>query len=142
MKKKTESPQATEQGLDADISDKLNDKQRKIIPLIISLGNIDRACHEAGIARATFYLWLKDDNFVMELRGQQETVYNRILIELHGLLGKAIDVYRDLLDCDDDSLRFKTSTAVIENTIKLTEQKELKDRLDKLEEAVEDKVRR
>jgi hypothetical protein len=117
----------------------LNDKQRKLVPLVISLGNIDKACRAAGVARATFYLWLKDVSFVAELRAQQETVYNRILIELHGLLGKSIEVYRELLDCDDDSLRFKTATAVIENTIKLTEQKELKDRLDKIEETLESK---
>ena len=127
MKKKDENLQA------------LNDKQRKLVPLVISLGNVDKACQEAGIARATFYLWLKDENFVAELRAQQETVYNRILIELHGLLSKSIDVYRELLDGEDDSLRFRTATAVIENTVKLTEQKELKDRLDKIEEIMESK---
>jgi cation transport regulator ChaB len=129
----------TEIQLPEIVSEKLNDKQRQLIPLIISFGNIEKACKKAEVGRATFYLWLKDNNFVMELRAQQETIYNQAIIGLQMLLNKAIEVYQALLDSKDDALRFRAASAVIENTIKLTEQKELKDRLDKIEEALERK---
>lgn len=117
----------------------LSPNQKKLIPLIIKLGNIDQACKSAKISRQTYYDWLKDDEFSQELKAQQDFVYNSALDELKSLNTDAVKVYRDLLNSEDEGIKFRTASAIIDYTHKLIEGKELKERIEALEQSLEDK---
>lgn len=112
----------------------LNRKQKKLIPLIINCENIDQACKQAQISRQTYYDWLKDKEFNKELKKQQDSIYKNALIELKNLNTVAIKVYRDLLDSNDESIKFRTASAILELTNKLIENKEIKEKLETIED--------
>jgi len=117
----------------------LNAKQKKLIPLIIKLGSIDQACKKTDISRHTYYDWLKDKEFAQELKLQQDQIYNSALIELNNLVGDAVNTYRELLSSDDESIKFRAASAILENRLKLVESKELKERIEALEVLAQEK---
>lgn len=119
----------------------LNTKQSQLIPLIIKLGNIDKACKDAKIDRKTYYNWLENEEFAKELKKQQDFVYNSALSELKNLNTDAVSKYRELLNCQDKSIEFRTASAIIDYTNKLIEGKELKERIEALEQAIEEQVK-
>jgi len=119
----------------------LTAKQARLIALIIETGNITKACSKAKIERNTYYTWLKDEEFAAELKTQQDNLYNNALMELRSLFNSAVDTYKDLLSSEDESIKFRTATAIIDNTVKLIESKELAGRIEALEKAVEQEHR-
>jgi len=119
----------------------LKPNQKKLIAKIIELGNVTEACKIVKIDRKTYYDWLKDDIFANELKKQQDAVYNSAIVELKSLNTKAVQVLNEFLDDKDanPNIRYRVACSVIENTVKLIESKELKERIEVLEKAVEDK---
>jgi len=117
----------------------LSNKQKKLIPLIIKLGKVEPACKKAGINKTTYYEWLKDEEFATELKTQQDQIYNSALIELNNLVGDAVSTYRELLNSEDESIKFRTASAILDNRLKLIESKELQERIEALEKTVENK---
>jgi len=117
----------------------LNTKQKQLITYIIEFGNITKACIKVKVERKTYYEWLKNEEFATELKLQQDNVYNNALIELKSLFNEAIDTYKVLLSSEDESIKFRTATAIIDNTVKLIENKELQERIEALEAATEEK---
>lgn len=117
----------------------LNTKQNKLIPLIIKLGNIDKACKEAQISRQTYYDWLENEEFASELKKQQDSFYNDALVELNNLVGDAVGTYRELLKSEDESIKFRAASAILENRLKLVESKDLQARIEAIEKAIENK---
>lgn len=118
----------------------LNAKQTQLIPLIIELGNIDKACKKAQIDRTTYYLWLKDEEFSTELKKQQDITYDAALTELNSLVSDAVSKYRELLDSKDESIKFRTASAILENRLKLVDSKNMMERIEAIEKAIESKV--
>lgn len=117
----------------------LNTKQKKLIPLIIKLGNIDKACQEAQVSRQTYYDWLENEEFNQELKAQQDFVYSSALEDLKSLNSDAVKVYRDLLNSEDESIKFRTASAIIDYTNKLIESKDYAARIEAIEKAIESK---
>ena len=117
----------------------LNAKQIKLIPLIIKYGNIEKACKEADIDRKTYYNWLENEEFAAELKKQQDSFYNDALVELNNLVGDAVNTYRELLNSEDESIKFRTASAILENRLKLVESKDLQARIEAIEKALENK---
>lgn len=115
----------------------LNAKQLKLIPLIIKLGNIEKACKEANIDRKTYYNWLENEEFAAELKKQQDSFYNDALVELNNLVGDAVGTYRELLQSEDESIKFRTASAILENRLKLIESKDHEARIKALEDGLE-----
>ena len=114
----------------------LNTKQNKLIPIIIKLGNIDKACKEAQISRQTYYDWLENEEFAAELKKQQDSFYNDALVELNNLVGEAVDTYRKLLRSEDESIKFRTASAILDNRFKLVESRDIQERIKALEESL------
>ena len=101
--------------------------------------SIEQACKKAGINKTTYYEWLKNEEFSTELKTQQENVYNAAIVELNNLVGDAVGTFRDLLNSEDESIKFRTASAILDNRFKLVESKELQERIEALEKAVENK---
>ena len=114
-------------GRNKQLSD-LSQKQIKLIPLLITTGNIEKACSEAGISRNTYYLWIKDDDFKDELRSQMEGAYFDNVNGLKGLTCKAINVLGDLLNSDDEQVKVKVATTILDKATRLIDDLERKER--------------
>jgi len=117
----------------------LNSKQKKFIPEFIKTGSINAACKIVKIDRQTYYNWLKDEEFAAELKQQQDSLYSGALTELKSLFNNAVDAYKALLTSNDESIKFRTASAIIDNTVKIIDNKELQERIEILEQATEEK---
>ena len=84
--------------------------------------------------RKTYYNWLKDDEFKTELKSQQYIIYNSALIELNNLVGDAVSTYKELLNSQDETIKFRTASAILDNRLKLVESKDIQERIKALEE--------
>lgn len=114
----------------------LNTKQNKFITAFLKAGQINTACKEAGISKPTYYEWLKIEEFAKELKEQQDFIYNAALVELNNLVNDAVSTYRDLLNSQDESIKFRTASAILDNRLKLVESKEIQERIKALEDSV------
>lgn len=111
----------------------LSGKQLKAIPLILSARNIREGCKKAHINRDTFYSWMKEPTFKNEFENQRKEIISAALDELRGLAGEAVSVLRGLLKAENETIRFKTAIAIVENVLKTMEIEDLKNRLDEIE---------
>ena len=66
--------------IEGDGTQMLSTKQKQLIPLIIKYGNIDKACKAVNVDRTTYYKWLKNEEFSIELKSQQESLYNSSIL--------------------------------------------------------------
>ncbi|MEO5358748.1 MAG: hypothetical protein H7844_15825, partial [Nitrospirae bacterium YQR-1] len=67
----------------------LTKKQKAVIPVIISSRTITEGVEKAGIAKPTFYAWLKNPEFKAEYERQQDDVLVTGLSELKTAFGEA-----------------------------------------------------
>jgi hypothetical protein len=117
-------------------SDIVTPKQLKSIPLILAARTIAEGCKAAKISRDTFYSWLKDLGFKAEFEAQRKAIIDIALHELKGLSGEAVKVLRELLKAENEGVRLRTATAIIENVMKSIEMEDINKRLDELERRI------
>ena len=117
----------------------LNSKQKKFIPEYLKTGNVKATCKQLKIDESTYYKWRDGTDFTAELRKQEDKLYNQSLDKLRTALPDAIDTLKNLLKDDAASIRLRSACAIIDNTFKLVETKELKERVEILEKAALDK---
>lgn len=114
-------------------------RQRKqavgVAALALAVGKpVRTAAREAGVGERTIYRWLKKSAFkrrVAELR-------ERLVSEAVGRLGRAMTgaarVLVELLRSEDEAIKLKAATAIIQLGVKLREHGEVERRLSELEE--------
>lgn len=115
----------------------LNTKQKKFIPEYLKTGCIKSTCKKLKINESTYFKWKENPKFLAELKKQEEILYNDSLDKLRTLFPEAIDTFKNLLKSGNEGIQFRTACAVIDNMVKLLENKELKDRIEAVEEILE-----
>lgn len=116
----------------------LSPVQKNVIAEIVKHGKVEPACKQAGIAKSTYYEWLKIPEFAHELKKQQNEVYENSISGMKYLFTKALEIQEQLLNSSDERIRLRVSNAVINNTLKVLEANTLKDRLKTIEKGVEE----
>jgi phage terminase small subunit len=117
----------------------LNTKQAKFIPEFIKTGSVNKACNKAKIDRQTYYNWMKEEEFASELKKQQDALYNGALAELESLFNTALNAFKDLINSEDESIKFRTAKEIIDNITKQKDNRAIIERLEALEQALEEK---
>lgn len=113
---------------------KLTDKQLAAIPKIIEGKTITDGVKRAGISKVTIYEWLKEPEFKAELQRQRADIIDCALFELKASAGEASKVLRNLLDSENEHIRLKAATTIIDSVTKFKEYEEIEHRLTALEE--------
>ena len=110
--------------------------QRKALRALLACSTIEQAAKQAGLSKRTIYRYLADDSFKTELRALQDRTINAAVAALSGLAGDAIQVLRDALTDDDATMatRVRAAIAVLDQAIKLTELRDLIERVERLEQ--------
>ncbi|OGI03159.1 MAG: hypothetical protein A2Y25_08370, partial [Candidatus Melainabacteria bacterium GWF2_37_15] len=91
----------------------LTPKQKEVISEFIKIGKIEQACEQAGIARSTYYEWLKIPEFQKELQQQQEQVYESTVSSMKYLFSKAVETQEQLLNSENERVRLRVSSSII-----------------------------
>lgn len=117
-------------------SDKLglSKRQTQALPIFASNLTIEEACERAGISRNTFYEWLKEPQFKLELDRLRNEIVNEAVNHLKMTSIKAAKTLGDLLERDDSpTVQRAAANDVLGHVMKFMELKELEDRLADIE---------
>ena len=117
-----------------DEETKLTDRQLKAIPIIVASPTYIEGCEKAKLNRTTFYEWLKNPEFKVELNRQRDDVATEAFGILSQSLTKAIETLVDLLNHKDDRLKRLTAKDIIEYILKHKEVEDLEKRLTAIEQ--------
>ncbi|HWO40337.1 MAG TPA: hypothetical protein VNO43_00860 [Candidatus Eisenbacteria bacterium] len=111
----------------------LTDRQRRVIPFLLSSPSTEEACRRARVNKTTVYEWLKDEIFRRELKRQRDALIERALDSLKASIGKATETLMKHLDSDRESVSIRAAERIIEFTQKAIELEELEQRITALE---------
>ena len=117
-------------------SDKLSlsKRQTQALPIFASNLTIEEACERAGISRNTFYEWLKEPQFKLELERLRNEIVNEAVNHLKITSTKAARTLADLLERGDSpTVQRAAANDVLGHVMKFMELKELEDRLADIE---------
>jgi hypothetical protein len=114
----------------------LSGKQLKAIPVILSSRNITEGCKKARISRDIFYDWIKNPIFKDEFERQRQEIIDSALHGLKVSASDAVEVLRALLKADQECVRLKTATAILDHIEKFIELETIQKRLDDIERRV------
>ena len=116
---------------------KLTPRQRRAIPALLTEESIEAAATRAKLSRRTLDRWLKEDlQFQMELHQAQDRAIDEAISRLAGEARAAAstlaEIHRDTKVAA--AVRVQAARAVLSEIMKLREQRELADRIERLEE--------
>ena len=114
----------------------LSAKQLKAIPVILSARNIAEGCKKTRICRDTFYDWFKNPAFKSEFERQRQEIVEAALHELKLTTGEAVKTLRELLKTQEDSVRLRTATAILDHIGKFIELENIEKRLTEIEKKI------
>jgi hypothetical protein len=114
----------------------LTPRQRRAIPLILAGKSLETGCMSAGIAKQTFYNWLKDETFREEYQRQQRQLFDLAFEAMKRNVQQGADKLAGLLETDDPQLLRRVCRDVLDYALKMKEMTEIDARLDALERAV------
>lgn len=112
----------------------LSARQQQALPIFASNLTIEEACECAGISRNTFYEWLKEPQFKLELDRLRNEIVNEAVNHLKITSTKAARTLAGLLERDDSpTVQRSAANDVLGHVMKFMELKELEDRLADIE---------
>ena len=112
---------------------RLTDKQRRVIPYLLTSPSTEEACRRARINKTTVYEWLKDEAFRQELKRQRDAVIERGLDSLKANIAKAGETLVKHLDSERENISIRAAESIIEFAQKALEHEELEQRIEALE---------
>jgi hypothetical protein len=121
---------------DSVINSQLPDKQRRLIPFIVSAHTVEQACREAGITATTYYEYLKSPAFSLELKKARDSAVFEAMETLKNATSKAVTELVSLLDSKDENVRRRASVDILSFVTKWREFNEIEDRLVKIERII------
>ena len=117
----------------------LTSKQLKAIPIILASATVTDGMRKANLKPSTFYLWSRHNlAFKAEYERQRDEAVSLALGDLKGLASKAVTALRKLLDSEQENIRLKTATEILNNISKFMEYDLLDKRITFLEKKTND----
>lgn len=129
--------------MDLNLPEKLSGYTQKQSDFLIAMldgGIISEAAKKADISEATAHKWL-NNGLDKELRTIRANIIEKHLNKLQLASGLAVQTLIDILEDKNTSAgsKLKASTIILGTTMKIREQEEILNRLEALEEQVEEK---
>jgi hypothetical protein len=95
---------------------------------------ITEGIEKAGIARTTFYEWLKEATFREEFERQRKDIIEQGLHELKMSVSEAAMVLRELLKSESEGVRLKSAVEILNHAGRFMEIEDVQRRLTALEQ--------
>ncbi|MFC1592658.1 phBC6A51 family helix-turn-helix protein [Candidatus Omnitrophota bacterium] len=118
---------------------RLTNRQIKTIVNFLASSSIEETCRKSKISKATFYKWIKDDDFKSFLEEKRNEMIKGALDKLKLAIEKAVSVLIDLMLSGNESIRRLASKDIIEYVLKSIELENIEDRLNKIERLISEK---
>jgi ACT domain-containing protein len=114
----------------------LTNRQLLTISHILDSSSVEEGCKKARISRATYYKWLRDENFKAALKRQRDDMVRYALDRLKGAITKAVEELIKLTEAKREEVRRLACNDIITHGLKSIEIEEIEQRLDKVERIV------
>ena len=116
----------------------LTTTQKRTICNILSSKSIVEAARKTKINRKTIYAWLENPVFKAELEKRINQILNGAFTELQLSFTESIQVLRELMKSDNESIKLHSSKTIMQFVINFLEMKEIEQRLEKIENYIEE----
>lgn len=111
-------------------------KQEKLIGLLLTERTIDAACQKAKVNAATYWRWMKDDDFLREYRRMRRGILENTVAKLQSSTYQAIDTLERNLNCENPASEIRAAQIILEQSLKGLELLDVENRLENLEEII------
>jgi len=118
---------------------KLTARQVKFLPVLLANPTYTAACQAGRVSRDTLYEWLKDPAFKAELHKQRDELVAQGFALLAQSVGKAVETLVGLLDGSDGRLKRLAAVSILSQHTKFRELDDLAQRIERIEERLEDR---
>ena len=118
------------------ITENLTRRQLVALPHLIKPGSLAAKARHAGVARATLYRWLEDDNFRKSLEQLREETLRFAQSEFQAMSYRATAVINEALDDDNLRVRLQAARIVMAEANGAHRDREVRRRLENLTDAV------
>jgi len=115
----------------------LTANQLKTINQLLENNSIEEAARKARLSRGTVYNWLKQELFRNQLEKERKALFEEGLNTLKGATAKAAKTLINLLESKDENTKRLAAKEIINVTLKVTEIRNLEERVSQLEDLVE-----
>jgi len=119
----------------------LTSTQLRAISYILESSSIEEAARKAKVSRGTLYNWMKEELFHEKLMEERTAIFNESLGLIKQATREAVNVLVDLLKCKNETTRRLAAREILGFSIRITEIKDIEERVSKVEQIVEQKFR-
>ncbi len=120
-------------------SEKLTSKEIQLVNALLTSKTIREVSEKTGLSEATIYRYLKKEKIVNELEKSKRELTNNTLRYFITLGNKALNNIEELMNSKYERIRLETSKYVLDMIVKIKELQELEDRINRLEQIVEER---
>ena len=111
----------------------LSPRQLQTIPYLLSSPSYEEAARRSGISSKQIHSWLKQPQFVDELKRLRNNAFCNALLLLKLSTQKAVETLITLLDNEDPRIQLIASEKILSNAFKGSELYEIEERIAALE---------
>lgn len=120
----------------------LTQRQHLAIAEILTSPSLEEARRRIQAAKGTFYGWLKEPVFQVELKRQREILVEQAFERLQGGLCQAVDKLRELLNVGQTSIQLRSAQTLLDHGLKVRALQDLEGRIAALEQRLSDSTGR
>jgi hypothetical protein len=110
--------------------------QRETLPHFIACKSIEAACRKAGISKQSYFRWIKDENYRIQVEAARESLVEEALARLKFAVIDAAEVMADLTQDSEKWVRLRAAEQVLSLFFRAKEVEELSSRLESVERLV------
>ncbi len=114
----------------------LTRRQKRLLPLLVSMPSEQQACDEAKVSRSTLYSWKQQESFTDALQAAQDEAFAESLSKVKVNATAAVETLLELMTAGKQDVRARCAALILEHGIKIRQVEELEKRLAILEQAV------
>ena len=114
----------------------LTQRQLVALPYVASESTTTEGARAASIARMTLTRWMRDPAFREEIERIRRNISELAYSEMEGMTLKSVIRLEQLLDDPDPDVRHRASKTILSISLTLRGQRELRHRLDLIENAM------
>lgn len=119
--------------------EKLTSKEIQLVNALLTSKTIREVSEKTGLSEATIYRYLKKEKIVNELEKSKRELTNNTLRYFITLGNKALSNIEELMNSKYERIRLEASKYVLDMIVKIKELQELEDRINRLEQIVEER---
>ena len=115
----------------------LSPRQLRFMGAYLEQTTMEAAAKLTKVPKSTAYLWMQQAAFQAELGRQKERLFKEAMDFLLRSLKRAALTYQNLLSSESENVRARVAEGVIDRVLKLREQQDIVERLERLEKIID-----